>query len=135
MNTAEFLLVTTAICPDEVAIVFEDKRYTFSQLSERVNRLANALSNLGVRKGDRIAMLQVNANQCVETYFAVAKLGAIYVPMNFRARGNELLYMLNSSEANTLLVGERYLDLVDSIKPDMTSVKNIISFIKDWYHY
>jgi len=127
MNTTDFLSIATSICPDKVAIVFEGKRYTFSQLNDRLNRLANALSNLGVDKGDRVAMLQVNCNQCVETYFATAKLGAIYVPLNFRAKGDELTYMLNSSEANTLFVGERYIDLVNSSRSGLSSVKNFIS--------
>ncbi len=127
MNTTEFLSIAMAICPDKTATVFEGKRYTFSQLNDRVNSLANALSNLGVDKGDRVAMLQVNCNQCVETYFATAKLGAIYVPLNFRAKGDELTYMLNSSEANTLFVGERYIDLVNSLRSGLTSVKNFIS--------
>ena len=127
MNTTDFLSIATSICPDKVAIVFEGKRYTFSQLNDRLNRLANALSNLGVDKGDRVAMLQVNCNQCVETYFATAKLGAIYVPLNSRAKGDELTYMLNSSEANTLFVGERYIDLVNSLRSGLSSVKNFIS--------
>src|SRR4030042_906227 len=58
MNTADFLNIATAICPDKAAIVFEDKRYTFSQLNERVNRLANGLIKLGVQKGDRVASIQ-----------------------------------------------------------------------------
>jgi len=127
MNTTDFLSIATSICPNRAAIVFEGKRYTFSQLNDRVNRLANALSNLGVDKGDRLAMLQVNCNQFVETYFASAKLGAIYVPLNFRAKGDELTYMLNSSEANTLFVGERYIGLVDSLRSGLTSVKDFIS--------
>ena len=127
MNTTDFLNIATAICPDKAAIVFEGERYTFSQLNERVNRLANGLSNLGVSKGDRVALLQVNCNQCVETYFAASKLGAIYVPLNFRAKGNELTYMLNSSETNALFAGERYIDLVNSIRPDLKSVKHFIS--------
>ncbi|MFC2016605.1 class I adenylate-forming enzyme family protein [Chloroflexota bacterium] len=127
MNTTEFLSIATLICPDKVAIVFEGKRYIFSQLNGRVKRLGNALSNLGIQKGDRIAMLQVNCSQCVEVYFAVAELGGIYVPLNFRCKGNELTYMLNSAEANTLFVGERYIDLINSIKPDLASVKNFVS--------
>ena len=127
MNTTDFLNISVAICPERAAIVFEGNRYTFGQLNERTNQLANALKNLGVQKGDRVAMLQVNCNQHVEVYFAVAKLGAIYVPLNFRAKGDELTYMLNSSEANTLFVGGRYLDLVRSIKPNVPSVKNYIS--------
>ncbi|MFC1949668.1 class I adenylate-forming enzyme family protein [Chloroflexota bacterium] len=127
MNTAEFLSIASAICPDKVAIVFEGERFTFSQLNERVNRLGNALLGLGVQKGDRVAMLQVNTNQCVEVYFAVAKIGAIYVPLNFRAKGNELTYMLNSSESATLFIGGRYLELINSIKPELASVKKYIS--------
>ena len=127
MNTTDFLSIATSICPDRVAIVFEGKRYTFSQLNERVSRLASALLNLGIKKGDRVAMLQVNCNQCVEAYFATAKLGAIYLPLNFRARGNELTYMLNTSETNTLLIGERYIDLVNSISSSLASVRHFIS--------
>ncbi len=127
MNTTEFLSIAVAICPDKMATVFEGKRYTFSQLNDRVNSLANALSKLGVKKGDRVAILQVNCNQCVETYFATAKLGAIYVPLNFRAKGNELTHMLNSAEANTLFIGERYIDLANSLRSGLTSVKNFIS--------
>ena len=127
MNTTEFLSIATAICPDKEAIVFEGERVAFTQLNDRVNRLGNALLELGVNKGDRVAALQVNCNQCVETYFATAKIGAIYVPLNFRAKGNELAYMLNSSEAGTLFVGERYIDLVNSIRPEIASVKNFIA--------
>ncbi len=127
MNTTDFLSIATSICPDRVAIIFEGKRYTFSQLSERVDKLANAFLKLGIKKGDRVAMLQVNCNQCVEAYFATAKLGAIYLPLNFRVKGNELTYILDTSEANTLLVGERYIDLVNSISSGLTSVRHFIS--------
>jgi hypothetical protein len=94
MNTSEFLTISTAICPERLAVIFEGNRFTFSQLNERVNRLANALAQLGVQKGDRVALLQVNGHQCVETYFAVAKTGAIYLPLNFRAKEKELSLLL-----------------------------------------
>ena len=127
MNTAEFLTISSAVCPDRLAIIFEDKRYTFGQLNERVNRLANALSAMGVRKGDRVALLQVNCNQCVETYFAVAKLGGIYLPLNFRAKEEEQEYMLNFAEPVALLAGSRYLDMIDALRPRLTSIKNYIA--------
>ena len=127
MNISEFLTISSSICPDRLAIVFEKNRYTFGQLNERVNKLANVLAKLGVKKGDRLALLQVNCHQCVEVCFAAAKLGAIYLPLNFRAKEDELEYMLNFAEACVLFVGERYLSLVDSIKPHLISVKNFIS--------
>ena len=127
MNTTDFLNIAATICPDKTAIVFEEKRYTFSQLNERVNRLANGLVKLGAKKGAVIAFLQVNCNQCVETYFAVAKTGAIYLPMNFRAKEKELTYMLNTAEATVLIAGERYIPLIQSIRPELHHLKHLIS--------
>jgi acyl-CoA synthetase (AMP-forming)/AMP-acid ligase II len=130
VNTTDFLNIATAICPDKTAIVFEDKRYTFSQLNERVNQLANGLLKLGVKKGDRVAFLQVNCNQCVETYFAVAKIGGIYLPLNFRAKEKELSYMLNTAEATTLLIGDRYIPLLESIRSELKYLQHLISIEK-----
>src|SRR4030043_358499 len=127
MNTSDFLPIAAAICPDKTAIVFEDKRYTFSQLNERVNRLANGLMKLGAKRGAVIAFLQVNCNQCVETYFAVAKTGAIYLPMNFRAKEKELTYMLNTAKASVLIVGERYIPMIQSIRPELHHLQHLVS--------
>jgi acyl-CoA synthetase (AMP-forming)/AMP-acid ligase II len=127
VNTTDFLNIATAICPDQTAIVFEDKRYTFAQLNERVNRLAHGLMKLGAKKGVVVAFLQVNCNQCVETYFAVAKTGAIYLPINFRAKEKELSYILNSAEASILVVGERYIPLIKSINPELKHLVHLVS--------
>ena len=127
MNTTDFLSISSAIVPDKTAIVFEGKRYSFAQLNERVNRLANGLRGLGVKKGDVVSFIQVNCNQCVETYFAVARTGAIYLPLNFRAKEKEFDYMLNTAETTTLICGERYLPIIENIKPNIKSLKNVIS--------
>lgn len=127
MNTTDFLTISSAICPDRTLMIFEDSRFTFTQLAERTNRLANAFSEMGLKKGDRVGILQVNCSQFLETYFAVAKLGAIFVPLNFRAKSDELIYMLNNSKAKILLVGSRYLDMVDKMMPDLSSVEKCIS--------
>ena len=116
MNTTESLIIACAIVPDREAIVFQDRRFTYQELQERVNRLTNALSDLGVGRGDRVATMQVNCNEMIETYFAAARLDAIFVPLNFRARGDELAVMLNSAEPTVLFVGGRYAELVKSIR-------------------
>ena len=127
MNTTELLTIASSICPDRDASVFEGKRISFQSLTDRVNRLSNALMSLGVGKGDKVAMLQVNCNQCVEAYFAAARLGAIYVPLNFRARADEQTYMINNSETAVVFVGERYVDLVKSISDQISGVKHCVS--------
>jgi acyl-CoA synthetase (AMP-forming)/AMP-acid ligase II len=138
VNTIEFLTISAAICPDRPAIIFENRRYTFTQLEKRVNCLAGAMANMGVKKGDRVALLQVNCNQCVEAYFAVAKLGAIYLPLNFRAKEEEQEYMINFAGVHTLLIGSRYLDMISTIRSKLSGVKNFISIDSrrdDMYFY
>ncbi len=127
MNTTEFLSVTAAIVPDREAIIFDNRRIHYAQLQERVNRLANALADLGVGPGDRVAAMQVNCNEHIETYFAAAKLDAMFVPVNFRARADELTFMLNDSGSKALVVGQRYQDMVRSIKPSLTSTELLIA--------
>jgi acyl-CoA synthetase (AMP-forming)/AMP-acid ligase II len=127
MNTTDFLNIANAICPERDCIVFEGKRWTYAQISERVNRLANAMTKLGAEKGDRIGMLQVNCNQYVETYYASAMMGAIFVPLNFRAKSDELSYMIANAEAKILFAGSRYLDMVDAMLPELPTVKQCIS--------
>jgi acyl-CoA synthetase (AMP-forming)/AMP-acid ligase II len=127
MVTLDFLSIAAAICPDRDCVVFEGKRYTFSQVNERSNRLANSLAGLGVNKGDRVAMIQVNCSQYLEAYYAVAKLGAIFVPLNFRAREEELSYMLTNAEAVAVFFGNRYADLVAKMRPNLPTVKHYIS--------
>ena len=126
MNTTDFLNIANAICPDRDCIVFEGSRWTYAKVNERVNRLANALAQWGIGKGDRVGILHVNCNQHIETYFAVAKLGAIFVPLNFRAKSDELSYMIANAEAKTLFVGSRYLDIVNTMLPQLTTVKQCI---------
>jgi len=127
MNTADFLSIANAICPERACMVFEGKRQTFAQTNERVNRLSNALAKLGIEKDDRVAILQVNCTQYVESYYATAKLGAIFVPLNFRSKQDELSYMLGNAETKLLLVGNRYLDMIRAILPHQPSVKQCIA--------
>ena len=78
-------------------------------------RLGNALNQRGIKKGDRVGILHVNCNQYIEAYFAAARVGAIFVPLNFRAKADELTYMIANAEVKILFVGNRYLDMVNSI--------------------
>ncbi len=120
-------MVTNAICPDRTAIIFEGSRYSYEDLNTRSNKLANALADLGVGKGDRVAMIDVNSNQSIEAYFACAKLGAIYVPLNFRARADELAFMINDSESTVVFVGNRYAPLIEEVRGDLKGLKHVVN--------
>ncbi|UCH20354.1 MAG: AMP-binding protein, partial [Deltaproteobacteria bacterium] len=127
MNTTEFLYIATAICPDRRFIVFEGRPLSFAKFHERANRLANALQEFDVQKGDRVGMLHVNCPQYVEAYFAAAKIGAIFVPLNFRAKSDELAFMIENAGIRILLTGIRYFDMIKERLPQLPSVKTCIN--------
>ncbi len=99
---------------------------TYGELNTRVNRLANALTASGVHKGDRVAIVQHNCLEYIETFFAAMKIGAVFTALDFRVAPEELQYLLNDAEANTLIIGENYLNLISAIRSELSTVKNII---------
>jgi len=126
MNTFDFLDIANMICPERDGVIFEGKRFTYGELYQRVTKLAHALRDMGIKKGDFIGMLQVNCNEYVEVYFATALLGGVFVPLNFRAKGEELEYMINKAEIKMLFVGKRYIEVIDSIKGMLPTVRYYI---------
>ncbi len=127
MNTSELLSIASMIVPDRDALVFEGKRATYAELQSRVNRLASGFRALGVGDGDRVGVIQVNTNAVVEIYFASARNDSVFVPMNFRARPDEMSFMIRDAAPKALLVGSRYLDLIDSIRGDIDGVESFVS--------
>ena len=128
MNTAEFLTISSAVVPDREALVSGDTRVTYAEMASRVNRLANAMQSLGVQPGTAVAVMAVNSPQYVETYYACAKLGAIFVPLNYRAKSEELDHMVNSSETQLFFADERYLDLIAELRPKFPAVREYICY-------
>lgn len=78
-------------------------RLTFEELNQRCNRLANALLASGVTPGDRVALALMNSAEFLEAYFAVAKIGAIVVPLNWRLVADELEFILKDSGSSPSL--------------------------------
>jgi long-chain acyl-CoA synthetase len=111
---------------DQVAFKFKGKAFTFSQINERVNRLANGLMNLGVKKGDRVAILLNNCTQWPESDFACMKSGFVRVGLNARYSVAEHEYALNDCEASTLIVGENFLEGIHSIQSSLKHLQRIV---------
>lgn len=126
MNTIDFLSISKDICPERTSIIFEGKRWTYLDLDRRSNKLARSLRDLGIKKGDCIGILEVNCNQYIESYFGIAKLGAYFVPLNFRAKAEELSYMINHVGVKILFVGVRYLELLNEIRNKCQGLKEYI---------
>jgi acyl-CoA synthetase (AMP-forming)/AMP-acid ligase II len=128
MNTAEFLQISSLVVPDRDALVCEGRRITYMEMAQRVNRLTNALLSLGIARRDKVVAMSLNSPELIETYYACARIGAAFAPLNYRAKREEITYMVNNSEAATLFVGPRYLDLVSAIRPELGDIKNFVCY-------
>ena len=126
MNTAEFLTISAAIVPDRTAVVGADRRSTYGELQSIVNRLANGLQGLGVSKGQNVGVMAVNSPEFLVIYYATAGVGATLVPLNFRAKTEELAHMINEADVGVLFIGERYWPIYEQIKASIPDVEHVI---------
>ena len=92
------------------------RRFSYAELDVRCNRVANALAALGVRKGDRVSLLMMNSVEFLESFFAIAKLGAVCVPLNWRLVPDELAFILKDSGAEALIYGKEFAAAVADLQ-------------------
>ncbi|HYR95239.1 MAG TPA: long-chain-fatty-acid--CoA ligase [Candidatus Binatus sp.] len=128
MNAVSFLSIPAGIVPEQEALVFEGQRFTYAETWARVRRLAAALARLGAGRGTRVAALHVNSHRYVEAYYATAMLGGVFIPLNYRAKPPELEHMLATGSARILLAGERYLEMVEALRPKLGALQAIVGF-------
>jgi acyl-CoA synthetase (AMP-forming)/AMP-acid ligase II len=127
VNTVNFLTIPATIVPDHELVVFEGCRQTYQETTTRVQRLAAALATRGISTGDRVAVLDTNSSRAVEAYFATSLLGAVFVPLHYRATAQELEYMVTTASARVLMVGERYGPLVEHIRDRLLCVTHYVA--------
>lgn len=123
-----------------------DLRLSFQELNQRCNQLANALIESGVKPGDRVALVLMNSAEFMESYFAIAKIGGVVVPINWRLVTDELEFIIKDSGATTLIFGEKFLEQVSELhsrtaKTDIeqwiqvSSSANNCAFSKDYTEF
>jgi fatty-acyl-CoA synthase len=102
--------------PKKVALIFGRKQVTYQELNDQVNTIAKGLIDLGVKKGDIIAIWMTNRLEWIYTQYAIYKVGAIMVPFNTRWKDTEVKYSLNQSDTSTLIGMDNFLGTIDSLE-------------------
>jgi acyl-CoA synthetase (AMP-forming)/AMP-acid ligase II len=124
MNIGSLLPRHARYRPDHPAIVFQSNRLSFREFNGRVNRLANALSSIGVSKGDKIATILPNCLELLEVYWSVAKLGAVVVPLSILTRGKGLVNLLRDADVTAVVTNRDFAPEVDAIKQDLRGIRS-----------
>lgn len=124
MNIGSLLPRHARYRPDHTAIVFNEHRLSFSEFNRRVNRLANALLDLGLTKNEKIATILPNCLELLEVYWAVAKIGAVVVPLSTLTRGKGLVNLLQDADVTTVITNKEFAGEVDAIKADLPNIRS-----------
>ncbi len=115
----------------KVALMTPHERITYAQLDERVNRVGNALEALGVGKGDKVCLMLPNIPEFLYTWWGNAKLGGVTVPLNTALKGEGLAYLVNHSDAETLVLSRRYVPALEAVRGGLHNLKNLIVVAED----
>ena len=118
--------------PNHLAFVFEDQRLTWSELNRSINRLANALSTLGIQKGDKVATILPNSLELYETYWAAAKIGAVIVPLSTLLLEPAMKSLLQDSDSLLVITDSGFAEGIDAIKSDLSAIKADRYLLTDW---
>jgi acyl-CoA synthetase (AMP-forming)/AMP-acid ligase II len=102
------------------------KEITWKEFDERANRIANALLDKGIRKGDKVIHWMMNSTEWLEAYFGIIRTGAWAVPLNFRFTSNQLKYCADIAEAKAMILGEGFIERVDAIHSQLPTINDYI---------
>ncbi|NIB38178.1 long-chain fatty acid--CoA ligase [Pseudomaricurvus alkylphenolicus] len=125
-NLTQPLKTVAMAKPNKLATIMGERQHTWSEMQDRVSRLAKGLRDLGVNQGDRVAMLSLNSDRYLEYYYAVWWSGGLVVPLNTRWSATENAYALNDSGAKILLVDRAFSLQLDDIQKEANGVKSVI---------
>ncbi len=112
--------------PDQEIVYRGTFRYTYRELHKRVKRLANALTSLGVKPGDTVAVMDWDSHRYLECFFAVPMIGAVLHTINVRLSPEQILYTIDHAEDDFLLVNSEFLPILEQIRGRMDTVKGFV---------
>jgi fatty-acyl-CoA synthase len=126
LTPLEFRQRAAELYGNKIGIVDGEKRFTYSEYDQRINKFANALSYLGVGKGTVVSFIAYNSHQLLEAYYAVPQIQGVLNPINIRLNSNEIEYILNHAEAQILCFQQDFLPMVEEMRSRLAKVKAYI---------
>ncbi|SDP59109.1 fatty acid--CoA ligase [Desulforhopalus singaporensis] len=120
------LFAPVADNPDQEIIYADRFRFTYAEFKQRVAKLANALTDLGVKPGDTVAVMDWDSHRYLECFFAVPMIGAVLHTVNVRLLPEQVIYTIDHAEDDFLLINSDFLPLIEKIKGRLNTVKHFI---------
>ena len=110
----------------KIYLLHGDMKITYKEINAGANRVAHSLLRLGIKKGDKVCVIMTNSVEYFHTWFALAKIGAVMVPINIALKGNLLRHIIQNSDATVVIADRDLVDRVAFLQDDIKKVKTII---------
>ena len=126
-----FLERSAFVYPDKPAVIYKERVYTYSELRDRVNRLAGALKNAGIGRGDRVAFIVPNLPPLLEAHYGPMSIGAALVAINTRLSPREIAYILNHSRAKVLVFDSEFAPTVRQVQDEVPGISLYVQVVDE----
>jgi len=124
LTQVRFLERALKLFGPRTAVICEGQRWTYEQFGKRVERLANALEDLNVRSGDRVAYLGYNCHRLLECYYGIVKMGGVLLPLNIRLAPQDFQYIIQDAEPEVVFIDPDFLVKLAPVLENIPSVKH-----------
>ncbi len=105
--------------PDKLAVIDEEKRFTYREFGKRADQLSYALAAAGIKEGDHVAVMLPNTHYMLECFYGICQLGAVMVPLNYRLSAEDLEYIIKHSDSKMLILDEEFSKPLEKIKSNL----------------
>ncbi len=126
LTVNDFINRTTKLYANKIAIIDGNTRFTYKDIGDRIECLANGLKKIGVRKGDRIVYITDNSHYMIEAYFAVPMIGAILIPLNVQGTRHDFYEILKDATPSAIFAQPKYARTIEPVVKKIGGTKNII---------
>ncbi|MFW5854853.1 MAG: AMP-binding protein, partial [Thermodesulfobacteriota bacterium] len=123
LTPVHFIRRSAEVFDDKTAVIYGEKRYTYTEFYHRVNRLASGLKKIGIGKGDKVAFICPNTPPMLEAHYAVPMIGAALVSINIRLSANEVAFILDHCDAKAVFVDNEFSELVAAKPGELKKVE------------
>jgi len=113
---------------DQAFIYFKDRTVSFEELNNNANRVGNALLNMGVKKGDKVCIMMTARPESLYPWFGLSKIGGVEVPINTAYKGDLLQYIINTCDAEIIILDQQLVDRIKMIEGDLRNIRNLVVF-------
>src|SRR5215471_8962287 len=138
LTPLEFARRARKLYPARVAVIDGHSSWTYAEFFDRCDRWSAVLQHFGIKSGDRVAYLSPNTHAQLESFYAVPKIGAVLVPLNYRLTADDFVYLINHSGSRIVCADSDYLDAIDSVRSHLPGVEQFVALTgkaERWLNY